>query len=78
MSNYELMSKDSFALEIERRVLEDAIPYFQAIIEFSEDYNKDAEDLVPFMSQVLLDKVKKSAEDLGLVDLGSVDIEKLL
>lgn len=74
----EFLTKESFAKQIEDKVLNEKCTYFQAIIEFSEDCNKDPEELVPYMSQVLLDKVKKSAQDSGLIDLGSVDIESLM
>lgn len=74
----DFLNKESFAQEIEHRVLEEGCTYFSAIIQFAEDWNRDAEDLVSYMSPVLLDKVKKSAQDTGLIDLGSVDIETLL
>lgn len=74
----DFLTKESFAAQIEEKVLNENCSYFQAIIEFAEDVDKSPEELLSYMSQVLLDKVKKSAEDLGLIDLGSVDIESLM
>jgi hypothetical protein len=74
----DFLTKETFAQEIEKKVLEEGCTYFNAIIEFAEDCNKDPEELVMYMSPVLLDKVKKSAQDSGLIDLGSVDIESLM
>lgn len=74
----DFLTKESFSAEIEKKVLEEGCSYFQAIIEFAEDVDKSPEELIKYMSQVLFDKVKKSAQDLGLVDLSSVDIESLM
>lgn len=74
----DFLTKESFSAQIEEKVLNEGCSYFQAIIEFAEDVDKSPEELLGYMSQVLLDKVKKSAEDLGLIDLGSVNIETLM
>lgn len=73
----EFLNKQTFSDHIEKRVSEENITYFEAIIEFSEDADKSPEELVPFMSQVLLEKVRKSANDSGLIDTGETDLESL-
>ena len=72
------LTKDSFAEQIEKRVQEEDITYFQAIIEFAEDSDKSPEEMMPFMSQVLLEKVRKSASDAGMVDLKENNLESLM
>lgn len=62
------LNKDSFSAAIEKKVLEGQT-YFDAVIEFADDCNKSPEELLPFMSVVILEKIKKSATDSGLIDL---------
>lgn len=72
------LSKTTFSQYIEDKVKNEGSTYFSAIIDFSEDCDKSPEELIPFMSQVLIDKIKKSANDLGLIDTGEVSLEDLL
>lgn len=73
------LTKDSFAEKIEAMVLSSDISYFDAVVEFSEECDKSPEELMPFMSQVLLDKVRKSAMDSGLIDTkNNTDLEEFL
>lgn len=65
----QFLTKENFAEKVEQKVLEEGCTYFQAIIEYAEDCDKSPEEMLPFMSQVLLDKVRKSASDSGLIDL---------
>jgi hypothetical protein len=62
------LNKDSFSTSIEKKVLEGQT-YFDAVIEFADDCNKSPEELLPFMSTVILEKIKKSATDSGLIDI---------
>ena len=41
------------------------------VVEFAAECDKSPEELIPFMSQVMIDKVRKSASDAGLVDTKS-------
>lgn len=68
------LTKDSFAEKIEKKVL-DGLTYFESVLEFSDDCNKSPEELLPFMSQVILEKVRKSASDSGLIDLKETDLD---
>lgn len=61
------MSKDNFACIIENFVRDDGINHFEAVIAFCEETNRELEDVVKFMSPVLLDKVRQSARDMGLM-----------
>lgn len=71
------LSKDSFAEYIEKKVLE-GLTYFEAVLDFSENSDKTPEELLPFMSQVLIDKIKKSASDMGLIKTGEVPLDDFL
>jgi len=62
------LTKDSFADKIESMVLTGEYSYFEAVVEFAAECDKSPEELVPFMSQVLVDKVRKAACDSGLID----------
>jgi Phage late-transcription coactivator len=72
------MTKESFAAQVEQKVLHDDVSYFEAILELAEDCDKSPEEMLPLMSQVLLDKVKKSASDSGLIDLKENDLGAFL
>lgn len=61
------LNKDSFSAAIEQKVL-DGLTYFEAVIEFADDCNKSPEEMLPFMSTVILEKVRKSATDSGYID----------
>ena len=61
------LNKTTFSQTIEKMVQEEGLTYFEAIIAFSEENNKDIESMNQFMSQVLLDKVRQSARDMGLM-----------
>lgn len=73
------LTKDSFAEKIEDLVFSGNVSYFEAIVEFANECDKSPEELLPFMSQVLLDKVRKSASDSGLIDNKNyTDLEEFL
>lgn len=74
----EFLTKESFAEKIEKMVQNSGSTYFEAIIEFADDCDKSPEEMVPFMSQVLLEKVRKSANDSGLIDLRENDLDAFL
>lgn len=61
------LNKESFATHIENKVL-DGHTYFDAVLEFAEDCDKSPEELLPYMSTVILEKIRKSATDTGLID----------
>jgi hypothetical protein len=73
-----VLTKNSFAEQIEKKVLEEDLTYFQAIIEFAEDHDRSPEEMLPYLSQVLLEKVRKSAVDSGLIGEQSTDLESLM
>jgi hypothetical protein len=68
------LNKDSFALAIEKKVL-GGLTYFEAVLEFGEDCDKSPEELMPYFSTVMLEKVRKSANDMGIcaIDNESLD-----
>jgi hypothetical protein len=72
------LTKQAFSEIIEKKVLEEDLTYFQAVLEFSEDINRDPDELMQFMSKGILDKIKKSANDLGLIDTGEQSLEDLM
>lgn len=73
------LSKDKFSEIIERKVLEDDISYFDAVIEFAAESDRSPEELMPFMSTVILDKVRKSAMDAGMINTNDqTDLDEFL
>lgn len=72
------LTKDSFAEQIEKKVLDEDVTYFQAIIEFAEDCDRSPEEMLPYLSQVLLEKVRQSAINSGLIEEQSADLESLM
>ena len=61
------LSKTTFSEYIERQVISEGFNHLEAIIEFQAESDKTAEELLPFMSQVLIDKVRLAASDMGLM-----------
>lgn len=61
------LTKESFATAIEKIVLEEDMDHFQAVIAFCEDNNREYEDVIKLMSPTILEKVKQSARDAGLI-----------
>lgn len=73
------LSKSTFAEHIEKRLLQDKeLTYFSAIIEFCAEADKDPEDVLQYMNPVLLEKVRKSAADIGLFKSETYDLEDLV
>lgn len=62
------LSKANFADYIENMLLENpGLSYFEAILKFSEESDKEPSVLLPYMSKVLLEKVKRSAVESELI-----------
>jgi hypothetical protein len=70
------LTKESFSAQIEEKVLS-GLSYFDAVLEFCEDSDKEPDELLKFMSQVILEKVRKSANDTGLFVTNEIDLESL-
>lgn len=70
------LSKTNFAEYIENMLLESpGLTYFEAIIKFSEESDKDPMALLPYMSEVLLEKVKRSAIENDLIRSDEATLE---
>lgn len=70
------LSKTNFAEYIENMLLESpGLTYFEAIIKFSEESDKDPMTLLPYMSEVLLEKVKRSAIENELIRSDEATLE---
>ena len=74
----QLLTKETFSEKIEEMVLSGEFTYFEAILDFADENDADPEELLPFMTQVLLEKVRKSATDSGLINLRETDLEEFL
>lgn len=73
-----LLSKNNFSDYIEKYVLENkGVTYFEAILKFSYESDKEPEDLLQYMSPVLLEKIKKSAIDMELINSDSYSLDEL-
>lgn len=74
-----LLSKMNFSAYIEKMVLEQpGLTYFEAIVRFSEESDKDAEELMKYMTDVLLEKVKQSAVEMELIKSDTNSLEDFL
>lgn len=70
------LSKTNFAEYIENMLLESpGLTYFEAILKFSEESDKDPMALLPYMSEVLLEKVKRSAIENDLIRSDEATLE---
>jgi hypothetical protein len=70
------LSKTNFAEYIENMLLESpGLTYFEAILKFSEESDKDPIALLPYMSEVLLEKVKRSAIENELIHSNEATLE---
>ncbi len=73
------LSKSNFADYIENMLLESpGLTYFEAILKFSEESDKEPSMLIPYMSEVLLEKVKRSAIENELFRSDTPTFEELL
>lgn len=73
------LSKNTFSEYIETRVLENkGLTYFEAILQFSHESDKEPEELLQYMSDVLLAKVKQSAIDSDLIKSDTYSLDDLM
>ena len=73
------LSKTNFADYIENMLLESpGLTYFEAILKFSEESDKEPNMLLQYMSEVLLEKVKRSAIENELFKSDIPTFEDLL
>ncbi len=71
------MTKANFSDYIEKQLLENPESnYFELVVAYSEESYQEIEDVVKLMSDVLLEKVKQSAVELGMIRCTSVDINE--
>jgi len=59
------LSKANFSLKIEEMVLT-GMSYFDAVLAFADEADKDPDELVEFMTPVLVEKLKACAIESGL------------
>lgn len=72
------LSKANFSDYIEKMVLDNPnMTYFEAILKFSEESDKEPDGLLAFMSPVLLEKVRQSAIESDLIKADSYDLNEL-
>ena len=73
------LSKANFSEYIENMVLESpGLTYFEAILRFSEESDKEPEELLQYMSNVLLEKVRQSAIDNDLMKADTYSLDDLV
>lgn len=70
------LNKNNFSLRIEEMVLE-GMTYFEAVLAFADEADKDPEELMKFMSPVLVEKLKKCAVEQGLIQPDTTPIDGL-
>ncbi len=72
------LSKANFSEYIEKMILESpSLTYFDAILKFSYESDKEPEELMEFMSDVLLEKIKRSAIDADLIRSDTYTLDEL-
>ncbi|NCN52173.1 hypothetical protein GW931_04140 [archaeon] len=73
------LSKSNFSEYIENMILKyPHLTYFDAILKFSDESDKEPIELVQYMSDVLLAKVKQSAVESDLIQSNTPTFEELL
>jgi len=69
------MTKSNFSNYIEQQLLENPESnYFELVVKYSEDSYQEIDDVYKLMSDVLIDKVKQAAVDLGMMRNTSIDL----
>lgn len=72
------LSKANFSEHIENLVLANpGMTYFEAVLYYSEEANKEPEELIKCMSTVMIEKVRQSAIDMELIQPQTYDINEL-
>lgn len=61
----EFLTKDTFAMAIERMVIDEDMTYFEAVIAFCEENDWEYTEAVKMMYPNLLEKVKAAAVSAG-------------
>lgn len=73
------LSKNTFSEYIECQVAKNkGLTYFEAVLNFSHESDKEPEDLLQYMSPVLLEKVKQSAIESELFRADHFTLDELL
>lgn len=73
------LSKSNFSEYIEAMILDSpGLTYFEAILKFSEESDKEPEELITYMSEVLLSKVKQSAIESELIKSDTYSLDELI
>ena len=74
-----LLSKANFSEYIEKMVLDNkGMTYLDAILKFSYESDKEPDELLQYMSNVLLEKIRQSAVDSELIKPDTYSLEDLL
>lgn len=72
------LSKSNFSEYIENMLLESpGLTYFEAILRFSNESDKEPEELLQYMSDVMLAKVKQSAVENDLIKSDTYSLDEL-
>lgn len=71
------LTKESFSEKIEELVHKDGYTYFEAVLVFADSCDKEPQEMISFYSQSIMDKVRKSATDLGYYTSNEGDLEEL-
>lgn len=70
------LNQTTFSAIIESMVLE-GYTYFDAVLEFAAQQDREPDELTQFMSRAILDKVRKSAYDSGLMNNPEQSLDEL-
>jgi len=71
------LSKKTLATAIEEKV-KTGMSYFDAMLEFCDEADKDPDELLQYMDTVIIQKLQRSAIDTGLFQNQSYDLDDLV
>lgn len=60
-------SNNDFSLYIEKKALEEKIPYYQCLLEFCEENDLEPDEIAKYIAQSLKDKIEVEFAEMGLL-----------
>lgn len=60
-------SSSDFSLYIEKKALEEKIPYYQCLLEYCEENDLEPDEIAKYIAQSLKDKIEVEFAEMGLL-----------
>jgi Phage late-transcription coactivator len=75
----QFLTKKTLSAAIESKVLENpGMTYFDAMLQFCDEADKDPDEMLQFMDTVMIQKLQKSAIDTGLFQSNTYELDELV